>query len=1107
MRRGPTDSTLDGEAAPPTGPERADRVTAKGSRFALIILGVIAVAAVVSIVLNILGRIGLISSLTRDALELLTVCAVVIPMCFFLGILADSAALRLCLWIFAGLAVLDRTLDFTDAIASLDGVPIIGRHGLLHATFRYVTVWGTFLSVFATLYFLLSSLEKSYAQLKIDARKLKKEVADRSRAEVSLREAEAKYRQMFEANSDGLMIADVHGVVVDANTAACRMHRYNRGEFIGRRPVDVIHPDHYERFCEFSSKVQAGKDFQVELINSRSDGSPVYVEVHGTPITYQGRLHSLCVLRDISQRRQVEQALRDSEQKFRGIFESEPECVMLLDSDGILIDMNPAGVAMVEADSIDQVRGECIYEIIAPEYREDAMARNKAVFRGEPQQAEFEILGLKGTRRWMETHEVPLTNADGQVTMMLAVTRDVTKRRQADDELRRSESQLSRAQQIAQLGNWEWEIETGKVRWSEQTYRLFGYRPGEIDPTEALALSIVHLDDRPRIQQARREALLGEKPYNLECRVVTHDDVTRVMHSQAEVVRDEIGEPVRMIGTVQDITERHRVESDLRDRARQQAAVAELGQRALTDIDLADLIDEAVSTLSRVLDADFSKMMELLPDGKTLLFRAGVGWPADFKNQKTLTAESDSQAGVTLRSREPVVVDDLTNDDRFPLTPTLKEHGVTSGMTVVIAGRHQPFGVLGAHTRKQRAFAEHDVDFLRAIANVLAEANQRKQAETAIRESEEQYRTLMENHVDGVSIVAGGKVVLVNKQMCELTGYTIEEMLGRSPADFVAVEDRPRSAQRIAAILDGAKEFVSEYAIQGKHGRKIPIDVASKRIHYQGELAMLSVVRDISERKRALELARQRQEELVHVSRLNTMGEMASGLAHELNQPLTAISVFAETCLIKSNGAADQAGLKPILEKIRDQSIRAGGIITRLRQFVDKGSFQQDAVRVDRIIDDVLALLDWELKKESIEVDVQLDDRLPPIHADAIQLEQVVLNLVRNAAEAIIQDDSVQRRVFIQATQNEANDVEISVRDTGPGVDEEALDRVFDAFFTTKDEGMGMGLAICRSIVEAHGGKLSALPGSERGVTFRMTLPRERDEVIQEVSEDVSHAS
>jgi C4-dicarboxylate-specific signal transduction histidine kinase len=229
--------------------------------------------------------------------------------------------------------------------------------------------------------------------------------------------------------------------------------------------------------------------------------------------------------------------------------------------------------------------------------------------------------------------------------------------------------------------------------------------------------------------------------------------------------------------------------------------------------------------------------------------------------------------------------------------------------------------------------------------------------------------------------------------------------------------------------------------------------------------------------------------ELAHMSRLNALGEMATGLAHELNQPLAAIGMFAESCVMKVNSNAGNGGLTPILRKIQDQSFRAGQIIHRLKMLVKKGTFRREAIRVEEIFDDVLALLEPELKGEDVVVDVQLPDDLPTVHGDTIQLEQVVLNLVRNATEAIKEDDSHRREIILQASAFEQGTVEISVHDTGPGMNEETMRQVFDAFFTTKSDGMGMGLAICRTIIEAHGGEISASPNPDRGVTFRIALP------------------
>ena len=252
--------------------------------------------------------------------------------------------------------------------------------------------------------------------------------------------------------------------------------------------------------------------------------------------------------------------------------------------------------------------------------------------------------------------------------------------------------------------------------------------------------------------------------------------------------------------------------------------------------------------------------------------------------------------------------------------------------------------------------------------------------------------------------------------------------------------------------------------------------------------AFVGVIRDITARRHADEQSRLRLHEMAHTSRLLELGEMTSGIAHEVNQPLTAIVSFAEACarMIES-GTADRELLSGALEQITAQGQRAAEIIQRMRHFVRKGEGQRERLQLNPLLATVLELLAHDLRAGAVEVACDFDPTLPGVSADRIQIEQVVVNLVRNACEAMKTGDD-DRRLTLR-TRAVGDRVEVTVADSGPGLPPDAEGRLFEAFFTTKAEGVGVGLAISRSLIIAHGGDLTAATGERGGATFRFTLP------------------
>ncbi len=263
---------------------------------------------------------------------------------------------------------------------------------------------------------------------------------------------------------------------------------------------------------------------------------------------------------------------------------------------------------------------------------------------------------------------------------------------------------------------------------------------------------------------------------------------------------------------------------------------------------------------------------------------------------------------------------------------------------------------------------------------------------------------------------------------------------------------------------------------------------SSKDLNNRLILSKESLEQEINERQLAQEQALDHQAELAHVARLSTMGEMASGLAHELNQPLSAINTYVQGCIRRINmGTDDPKEIVNALQLTAQQAERAGGIIRRLRSFVRKGESHKTYSEINHLVNEVTSFLEIQLKNRNVNLKLELEDNLPPVLADIIQVEQVLINLLRNAIEAMPDLESPTILVSTQLLNH--NLIELCVIDSGHGISKDKLKRIFNPFFTTKSSGMGMGLSISSSIIEAHNGKLYARNNAEQGARFCFTLP------------------
>lgn len=368
-------------------------------------------------------------------------------------------------------------------------------------------------------------------------------------------------------------------------------------------------------------------------------------------------------------------------------------------------------------------------------------------------------------------------------------------------------------------------------------------------------------------------------------------------------------------------------------------------------------------------------------------------------------------------------------------------------------------------------------------------------AEQALRE-EHSFRTAMENSLS-IGLRArdlSGRITHVNPAFCRMVGWSAEELMAMTPPmPYWA----PEEAEHIRALHDGilAGGAMSHEAMELKFVRRdgqrfeVLISEAPLMDARGRHVGWMSSVLDITERKQAEELYRQQQEKLQFTGRLITMGEMASTLAHELNQPLSAIASYSTACLnMVEHGTGTLPDLKEPLTKMSSQAKRAGTIIRRVHEFVRRSEPKRMACSLNDVVEEALGLIEADARKRDIRISSSLAGGLPDIHADRVMIEQVLLNLIRNGMDAMAACAPERRRLLIQ-TGADAEGVQVSVRDNGGGIPPEVADKLFAPFFTTKPDGMGMGLNICRSIVELHHGRLWFEAAEGGGTVFILKLP------------------
>ena len=364
---------------------------------------------------------------------------------------------------------------------------------------------------------------------------------------------------------------------------------------------------------------------------------------------------------------------------------------------------------------------------------------------------------------------------------------------------------------------------------------------------------------------------------------------------------------------------------------------------------------------------------------------------------------------------------------------------------------------------------------------------------------ERQHDLILNSVADGISGVdLDGNSTFVNQAMEKITGWTAEELIGRNQHELLHHTRADGSPHRqeecpvYQTFRDDTPRFVDEDVFWKRDGHPIPVEYSSTPIRDEEGRTVGSVVvfRDISERKQVEENARQHLMDLAHVARLSTMGEMASGIAHELNQPLTAIATNSHACIrMLESGEVQREKCADVMERISKQAERAGEIIRHLRQFVRKEQPERKPIDLNELIQEVLVLIRPEARRAGVWIQTELDSGISRVMAQHIQIDQVILNLVRNAIEAMTEVPKKRRKLRIQTSRGVGETLSVTVADTGPGLSKEIKDQLFNPFVTTKAEGMGLGLSISQGIIEAHNGRIEMKSEPGWGALFQFTLP------------------
>ncbi|MFC4169067.1 PAS domain S-box protein [Teichococcus aestuarii] len=908
------------------------------------------------------------------------------------------------------------------------------------------------------------------------------------KAEIALGESEERYRTLSDAAREGVAIHHL-GRIVDANAAFWRMFGYaSLQEVIGRETLDFVAPEFREDALRSAS---CGNGRPHRGRGLRADGSTFSAEFQGSPVAYRRQRMQVLIVRDCTAEEKARQSLRESERNLRLTLETlDLGAFMSRTPEGVITYWS-AGCERVFGWRASEAVGYPLHELLRTVFPVPVSQIQQALLASGEWSGELVQHTRSGEARSIAVRKTLRRGSDGVPLVVMESVVDVTPQRRAETALRERSRRLALLSEAAanllgagdpeqvlrglfatlsaDLGvdavfsylpeaqAWRLAAGIGPDPGQVAAFSLLPFGPAICDAV-ARSRAPVHWTAQPDPAAPQEQAAAPPGIQAYVCfPLLAGEDVLGALafasHARERFQEEDVAFLATIAQHVAVVRRRLRADEELRKAERRSRALLEAAPVSIALLEPGSL---------RVLRANQRACLEL---GYSM---------AEFTTLRIADLEMAGTAGHSLA----IAATQLGAKGDEIRTRFRNRAGDRLDMLV----RVEPV----------------EIDGENLVYASWTNVTELSRIRWALEESEGQLRSILATVPDAMVVIdESGRIVSFSTTAERLFGWQAVEVLGQEVSVLMPEPDRSRHAGYLSHYLrTGERRIIGigrRVHGQRRDGSVFPMELTVGEVRTKEGHLFTGFLRDLSQDEASQRRLNDLQTELLHVSRLSVAGEMASALAHELNQPLTAIASSTRAALRLLEASPGHAVLPPrvleALQRAASQSLRAGQIVQRLRDFVMKGEVEREPVLLRDIIGEARELALLGVAHHGVEISIQLDQDLPPVLVDRVQIQQVVLNLIRNAVEAMSEAGGQPCRLTINATRRGAGMLEVAVRDTGPGLSPAVEARLFEPFVTTKRGGMGVGLSICRSIVEAHDGRLWSEPNPGGGAVFRFTLP------------------